>query len=339
MKRTAFMAGGTGALGLNLVERLIDAGWDVTAMHRPGSNLLYLSRFPVRRVVGHLEDAESLSRAMPEGVDAVFHVAADVSFWAGHKARQRRTNVDGTRNVVEAALSRGAGRFVHTSTMGVFGVRDDPFDEASEKRGRTSWISYFRTKAEAEEIVLEAVGRGLDAVLLNPSNIVGPYDTNNWGRMFRMSAQGRLPGMPKGRASFCSATEVARAHLAAFERGRTGENYLLGGAEASYLDAARLVAELLGRPRRPVALPGAVIQLVGRVSSGVARLTGRPPDITPEIAEMICGHQIIRSDKAVKELGYRTVGLRTMFEDCHRWLRTEGLIPPASSPTSPVGVD
>src|SRR3954451_23508421 len=116
MDRTAFVTGATGFLGLNLVEQLTGLGWTAVALHRPTSDLTYLKRFPVRLVEGAVEDAASLERAVPEGVDAVFHAAADVTFWSRHRERQTRTNVDGTRNVVAAALRRGARKVVHTST-------------------------------------------------------------------------------------------------------------------------------------------------------------------------------------------------------------------------------
>ena len=120
--RSAFVTGGTGFLGLNLVEQLTAQGWQVTALHRPGSDVRLLSRFPARRVEGDLLDPASLRRAVPRGVDAVFHVAADISMWQGHAARQTRVNVEGTRHVVEAALEAGAGRLVHTSTWNVYGL-------------------------------------------------------------------------------------------------------------------------------------------------------------------------------------------------------------------------
>ncbi len=320
------MTGATGVLGINLVEQLFAAGWDVTALLRPTSQRRWLSRFPVTEVIGTVEDADSVLKAMPEGVDDVFHMAADVSFWSGHRERQNRTNIDGTRNVVSAALQRGAGRFIHTSSMGVYGLRSAPFDESAEKLGRTSWINYFRTKTLAEEIVLEAIPKGLNAVILNPSNIVGRYDQHNWGRMFQLGQAGKLIGAPRGLASFCHATDVAKAHIAAVDRGQIGRNYLLGGSEATYLDCFRLVAELIGRTKVPMKVSKPLFRTIGRVSQWASYLTGKPPSVTPEIAAMFGGDQVIHSQRAVVELGYKPMDVRTMFEDCYRWLVKEGLL-------------
>jgi dihydroflavonol-4-reductase len=325
MGKAAFVTGGTGFLGVNLVEQLTSSGWDVTALHRASSDLTYLKRFPVELVEGSIEDAVSLGKAMPEGLDAVFHVAADVNFWSRRNAQQTRTNIDGTRNVIAATRARGARRLVYTSTMGVYGFQASPVDEASPKLGKNSWINYLRTKAIAEEIVLEAVSRGLDAVLLNPSNIVGRYDKGSWGRMFRMILEGALPGVPNGRGSFCSVGEVARAHITAFDRGTMGHNYLLGGAEATYHEVASIVAELLGK-RPPRAVPAAMLRVVGRLSQWGSYVTNRAPEITPEMAAILGTNMVCRSDKAQHELGYQALPVRTMLEDCHRWLESEGLL-------------
>ena len=150
--KTAFVTGGTGFIGLNLVEHLTQSGWDVVALHRPKSRLMYLQKYPVRLVEGAIEDAASLDRAMPEDVDAVFHVAGDVSLWSGHKQRQWRTNVEGTRNMVATALAKRSRKFVHTSSTAVYGIPAEQFDETSPKLGKDSF-NYQHSKAVAEEEV------------------------------------------------------------------------------------------------------------------------------------------------------------------------------------------
>jgi len=323
--QTAFVTGATGFLGLNLIQLLAGQGWQVTALHRPSSDLTYLKRFPVKLAVGEIEDAASLDRAMPEGLDAVFHVAGDVSFWSGHRARQFRTNVEGTQNMVAAARRKGVRRFVHTSTIAVYGT-PSTFDEASAHLGKSSPIGYLRSKALAEEEVQKAVAEGLDAVILNPANIVGPYDLSNWSRLFRLVAEDRLQGIPPGRAPFCHVSEVAKAHLTAFERGRTGENYILAGTEASHVEAFTVVGRLLRHavPKKPVS--AFVLALTGRMGELSSHLTHKEPDLTPEMAALLSCSISCRSDKAARELGYQAIPLQTMFEDCYRWMVAEGMI-------------
>ncbi len=332
--RTAFVTGATGFLGLNLVAQLTDAGWTVIALHRAQSNLTYLKRFPVRLVEGAIEDASSLERAMPEGVDVVFHVAADVSFWSRNNVRQTSTNVDGTRNVIATALRRGVKKMVHTSTTSIYGFPAGPFDETAPHLGRHSWFNYMRTKTLAEDQVRQGIARGLDAVFLNPANIIGPYDLHNWSRLILLAAAGKLPRVPPGRATFCHAAEVARAHITAVERGRTGENYILGGADASYAEAIQIIGELLqttikARTARPI-----LLRVAGRVLGWTAHFSGKEPLVTPESAAFLSANLTCRSDKAVRELAYRPVPLRTMLEDCYRWMVGEGLLPaPATAKT------
>ena len=325
MTKTAFLTGGTGFLGLNLVRQLTEQGWAVTALHRPSSNLTYLKRFPVKLVAGTIEDPDSVFSAMPEGLDAVFHIAGDVSFWSGHRARQICTNVDGTRHVAQAAQIRGAKRFVHTSSIAVYGVQAEEFDETAPHLGLSSPIGYLQSKARAEEEIQKAVENGLDAVILNPANIVGPYDSANWGRLFRLVAEDKVPGIPPGEAPFCHVAEVAKAHLAAWERGRTGENYILAGTQATYLQAFQVVGKLLGHAVPGKTVPASALHAAGWLAEMKSRITRREPEITPEMATLLSVTLRCRSGKAIRELGFQAVPLETMFADCYAWLQAERL--------------
>jgi nucleoside-diphosphate-sugar epimerase len=321
---TAFVTGATGFLGLNLVEQLVRAGWRVVALHRPHSDLSYLQRFPVALAAGAVEDRASLERAMPRQVDAVFHVAADVSFWARNKARQAQCNVAGTRNLVAVALAQQARRFIHTSTSGVYGLQPGPFAETAPKLGKDSWVSYMRTKAQAEEEVYQGIARGLDAVLLNPANILGRYDRHGWAKLLHLALAGKLLRVPPGSSSFCHAAEVARAHLAAVTRGRTGECYLLGGADARYAELVATAGDVAQKKVCTRTAPALAVRLLARISGWVSRLTDREPTITPEAAAYLCANLFCRSDKAIQELGYSPVSLRAMVEDWYRWTTAEG---------------
>jgi nucleoside-diphosphate-sugar epimerase len=332
MPKTAFVTGATGFVGLNLIDELLREGWQVTAMHRAGSDLTYLGRMDVVRVVGDVTDAASVRQAMPRAVDTVFHVAADTGLWSGNNARQDRINIDGTRNTVEAALASGARRFVHTSSVSVFGVQNGRIDENSPRLGRDSPINYQRSKYFAEEAVRAAVGRGLDAVILNPGGIVGPYDIRNYARLFRLVAERKLPGVTPGMLSFCHVREVARAHVAAAERGGTGEAFLLAGTNASVLELVEEIGAALGRPVPSRTTPVWLIRIAGRVGAIRGALTGKTPDITPEIVRLGLRYFTCDSSKAVRELGYRIVPLREMVADCAAWMIAEGQLPGVEAP-------
>ncbi len=327
-RKTAFVTGGTGFLGLNLLEQLAEAGWAVTGLHRPGADLSGFAKFDVTPAKGQLIELDALTDLVPEDVDAVFHVAGDTTMWSRHFVRQLRTNVDGTRNMVTAAHRRGAKRYVHTSSWVAYGVWPgrEPLTEDSEKKGDLSPVHYDQTKYNAELIVEGAVRNGLDAVILNPAHIMGRYDAHNWGRMIRMINQGSLPGVPPGIGNFCHAEAVARAHIAAAERGGTGENYLLGGVPASFLEVAQIIGRLTGKkvPRR--AIPAWLFKLVARAQTAWGNLRDREPDLTPEIVETVMANGRIASDKAARELGYVSPELEVMVRDCYDWMKRENLL-------------
>ncbi len=324
---TAFVTGGTGFLGLHVVEQLTQAGWRVVALQRRTSDTTRLAKFPVELAVGALDDAASLLAAVPDDVDAVFHVAGNTSFWSGDNAAQTRTNVDGTRHVVEAALARRAKRFVHTSSISAFFPQPVvPFDESAPSHALSSKVNYERTKYLGELEVEKGIARGLAAVIMNPGHIVGRYDEHNWSRMIRLVDQQKLPGIPPGSGSFAHADEVARAHLAALDKGRVGERYILGGTDATYVEMVRIIGELTGRKVPRKALPAIALRVMGRLSQWGSLVTRRAPDVTPEIATTLSRPMLVKSDKAIRELGYRAVPLEQMLRECWEWMTAEGLL-------------
>ncbi|MGH7002496.1 MAG: NAD-dependent epimerase/dehydratase family protein [Alphaproteobacteria bacterium] len=322
----AFVTGATGFLGLNLVERLTADGWTIVAYHRASSDLKYIRRFPVTLAAGDLTDRAAIEAGMPAVVDAVFHCAANTTMWGRRREEQWRDNVLGTEAVLAASRARGAKRFVHVSTASVYGHGPGTITEESPTLGAQSAMGYARSKGAAEAAVKRAAAEGFAAVVVNPAHIVGRYDTHNWGRMIRMVERGRVPGVPPGGGAFCHAASVADARIAAAARGRIGQNYLLGGADATFLDVFRIAGRLTGKrvPRR--ATPAFGIKLYARLLTAIAAVTGREPDITPDIADIVTSHPRIDCARAVNELGYRPASLESMLTDAHGWMKSEGLL-------------
>jgi nucleoside-diphosphate-sugar epimerase len=325
--RIAFVTGATGFLGLNLVDALLESNWHVVALHRKTSNVAPLRARGADLVEGTLDDRPSLERAIPEHCDAAFHVAGNISLWSKNDAQQTKDNVDGTRNVCNAAIVKKAKRFVHTSTVAVWGVQHQlPYDETSPQRGVDSDINYQRSKHLGELEVRKAIERGLDAVIMNPAHIVGRYDTEGWSKSIRLVAEGKLPGIPPGKGSFCDAGAVARAHVAAVERGRTGENYILGGADATYLELVTTIGELLGKKVGKSAVPLWAIRMLSGVTRLGSLFTGRQPAVTREMVAGLTHHEIVSCEKAVRELGFEKVPLRAMLETALAWQVEEGIV-------------
>lgn len=327
MAKTAFVTGATGFVGLNLVEALLERGWDVIALHRASSELGVLERFDrVQRVVGDVTDARSIRQVMPQRVDCVFHVAGNTSLWTRTHAEQLKVNVRGTRNVARAALEARAQRFVHTSSIVAYGLHGGTITEETPTRGSAESINYIRSKALAEREVRKAMSAGLRAVIVNPANIIGAYDTSSWARMFRLVASGRLPAVPPGGGSFCHARAAAQAMAAAAEKGRIGHNYLLGGAQASYLGLVKAIAESLGIRRRVIAVHPGILAGYARIEEWVAPIFGREPDVTRDAVALLSQNLYCDSRKAQRELGYRPRPLRDMIDDCRDWLRESRLL-------------
>ncbi len=323
---TAFVTGATGFLGLNLVEQLSERGWIVVAYHRPTSDTARLSRFPVRLAEGDIADFDAVAAAVPQGADAIFHLAANTSVWSRRNAEQTRDNVEGTRAVIAAARAKGVRRVVHVSSWTAYGLEHATIHESTSQSGQFSKVNYVRSKALAEQEMKRAAAEGLPAVIVNPAHILGRYDHKGWGRLFSLVATRKLPGIPPGSGSFCHAEAVARAMIAAVDRGRVGHNYLLGGCDANYGDVIRFIGDLAGQPVTKRTLTPFSIRLAGRFKAFGAMFTGREPDLTPEAAELMLARPRLVSTKARDELGYQPTSLRPMLDDAYRWLRGEGYL-------------
>ncbi|WP_066960192.1 NAD-dependent epimerase/dehydratase family protein [Microbulbifer sp. Q7] len=328
----AFVTGGTGFLGANLIEQLVGDGWQVTAMHRAGSDTGRLRRLGAMPVQASLDDVDSLRAALPADLDAVFHVAGNTSMWRGGDAQQWQDNVVGSANlarVARAHFDRQAkpGRMIVTSSISAYGYHKGVISEASPKRALEPRDHYHYSKLQAEQAVQAEIAHGLDAVFLNPCAIVGKYDVSSWAQTFFLMAENRLPGVPPGAGSFCHAAAVARAHIDAFQRGQRGENYILAGTDASFLEFFGVIARLLGVPAPRRTTPAPVIHTLAACSDLVSRVTGREPAVTPQKARMLTDRAVADCRRAQRELGYRNdIALEAMLRESRDWLVAEGLL-------------
>jgi dihydroflavonol-4-reductase len=327
MSLTAFVTGASGFVGAALVRELHQQGWQVHVLARPTSSLEEIADLPLTVHTGDVTDAASVRQAVPARVDAVFHVAASTNFWSRNNKAQTRINVDGTRHMIEAAIGAGAKRFIHTSSFVAWGIQDRVITEHSPRDDSCDWINYVRTKHLSEQMLLEHVASGkLDAVVLNPANVLGPGDWHNWSRVFKMVSEKRLPVAPAGGGSFCDVREVARAHIRAFHVAPAGERYLLGGHYSSILDVIRIAGKILDRRVPSYALPEWPFRLWALAEGAVATFTGREPDVTPEAAVMASRRIICDSSKACTELDYRFTPVADMVGDTIDWMRKKELL-------------
>lgn len=324
--KTAFVTGGTGFLGVNLIEQLTQSGWKVVALHRASSNLKYLKRFDIELKLGAITDKKSLQDAMPSGADAVFHVAANTSMWSKNNDQQYEDNVIGTRNMVEIALEKTAKRFIHTSSVSAYGHHPYLIDETVASNALDSAMNYTRTKYLAEVEVDKAISNGLDAVFLNPCDIVGPYDSHNWAQMIQAVYNDDVPGIPPGNGIFCHVRDVARAHISAFEKGKTGERYLLGGIEATFRETFNTIERSMSKKETTFVMPKWLLKAVIPFYTVLSKVNGKEPILTPEKYIELTIPKHVNCEKAIRELDYKITPLEESIRDSYEWLKQENLL-------------
>lgn len=324
MSKTAFVSGGTGFVGQNLLHALRERGWTVVAMRRGQSQVPEVDG--VQWVEADITSLKAVRQAMPEGLSAVFNAAGITTLWRKQHAVQTQVNVIGTRNMARVALERGAHRFIHLSSLTALGLHSGTVTEETPSRGTSSPINYVKSKALAEREIRRAIRKGLPAVILNPGHIMGPYDRHGWSRLFRLVKQRRLPGMPPGGGSFCHAPAVAQAMIAAAEQGHVGGSYLLGGANSSYAGLVQRIALRMGRDSEVRALNPRLLDAYARLEELVATVFNREPEITRDSIRLLSCNVYCRSRRAEQELGYVPVDIDRILESSQNWLQDNGLL-------------
>lgn len=324
--KTAFVTGATGFLGLNLIEQLVADDWHVTALHLPSDDLKYLLRYPVDAVAGNVMDVGSLQAVIPSGVDAVFHLAGDTSMWRKQAERQYKVNVCGTINMCRAAKEKQAACFVFTSSSSAFGYHDERLTESTQSNALTCGMNYNRTKYLSEQEVKKAAAAGLNAVILNPCNIIGPYDPGNWSQLIINASKGNLPGIPPGLGTFAHVKDIAQAHITAAQKGRSGQNYLLGGVEASFREVIGQIMKVTGRDLPLKELSPGKLRLAWYLSEVKSWFNGQEPMLTFPKYKRLIGRLTCDDSKARRELDFKTTSIAAMVADCHEWLVTEKIL-------------
>ena len=325
----ALVTGATGFVGAAVARALLQEGWQVRALARKGSDRRNLRALTVEVVEGDLADSDSLARSLA-GCEALFHVAADYRLGAFDPQQLYRTNVEGTRNILDAARAAGVRRVVYTSSVATIGIPADgsPGTEATRATVSDMIGHYKRSKFLAEEVARDAARAGTPVVIVNPSTPVGPGDVKPTptGQMVLDAAAGRTPAYIDTGLNIVHVDDVAAGHLLALHRGRVGERYILGGQDMTLREILVEIARLVGRKPPSVRLPGAVVMPIAYAAEAMARLTGRPTRITVEGVRMARKRMFFSSAKAARELGYQWRVPTQAFADAIAWFREQGML-------------
>lgn len=316
------VTGATGHVGNVLVRELLAQKQRVRAMVLPNDNCASLEGLEVEYVVGNVLDPASLDRAM-DGVDVVYHLAGVISILPGAETLMRRVNVEGVRNTAQAALRANVRRMVHISSIHAFkrmphGICIDeniPFAPDSPAG------AYDRTKAEGTLAILEAVEQGLDAVIVCPTGIIGPYDylDSEMGNVIRNFTRKRLHFLVKGAYDFVDVRDVAKGLILAAEKGRAGETYILSGARIEIAQIKQVVQEVAGIRTPHIVAPMWLAELIAHIAEPFYRLTHAIPKFTQYSLRTVRDNCNFSHTKAETELGYTPRPLRESIADVLRW--------------------
>jgi len=328
MSRVA-VTGASGLLGGNLAAELAAAGHHVVAIRRAGTKVAHLEDVAIEWHDAELGATAAMTRAF-SGAACVFHCAAAVSVKRAVTPEMTATNVTGTANVIDAVVEAKVPRLVHTSSVVAVGLSTDgrPCDETATWNFEAEGLvdAYAITKRRAEDVVHGARDR-VDAVIVNPTYMFGPRDARpSSGRLIVDVVRNRVPGWTPGYNNFVDVRDVARGMIAAWQRGRRGERYILAGHDMTYGDVMRAIAAAAGtRPPR-LRVPRPAAWLFGKWGDLVER-SGREPVVnSTQIRYAYTDRFRFHSDKAARELGYHYGPLEPALRDALAWFRAHGML-------------
>jgi len=332
----AFVTGATGFVGSHVARVLAEQGADLWLLVRSSSDPRNIEGLTADRVVGDLRDPASIEKAMA-GCDVVFHVAADYRLWVREPEQMYRANVEGTRAILEAARKNRVQRVVYTSSVATMGFTTNgrTADENSPVSLDNMIGHYKRSKFMAEQLALDAGRSGMDVVVVNPSTPVGEQDIKPTptGRIVVDFLKKKFPAYVDTGLNLVDVTECARGHLAALEKGRSGERYILGGENLTLKQILDKLAAITGLPSPKIRVPYVVALATGVVDEVVTgRILGREPRATIDAVRMGRKKMFVSSAKAERELGWKTVPVDDALRRAAGWFQAHGYAAEAGVP-------
>lgn len=325
MSDVALVTGASGFVGSAVARALVARGVHVRVLMRPAANRLNIQQLHCEPVTGDMRDEESMTAAM-KGARWLFHVAADYRLWARDPREIERNNFQGARATMGAALKAGVERVVYTSSVAALKPGGDETQRHTEK----SVIgAYKRSKLLAEREVERLIAQeNLPCVLVAPSTPIGPRDVKPTptGRIIVEAATGRMPAFLDTGLNLVHVDDVAHGHLLALDKGKVGENYILGGTDVPLETMLGDIAFLSGRRAPTLKLPRAPLFPLAYAAEAVARVTGKEPFLTADALRMSRYHMFFSSEKAKRELGYTARPYREGLKDALGWFRDNGYL-------------
>ncbi len=329
-QKKVIITGADGVLGSNLVREFLSRDYEVSVFLLNGSkDPVTLSDLKLNYFYGNILDKETLCEAF-EGQDYVVHAAASTIVYPARLDIINKVNIDGTQNVIDAVIKNNVKKLIHVGTANSFsyGSLDKPGNETSPYKGDVYGLDYIDSKKKAQELVLAAVKeKAINAVVLNPTFMIGPYDSKpSSGSMIIALKKGKIPGYTIGAKNYIAVKDAAVAIANAIDLGKNGECYILGNHNMSFKKAFEVFANIVGSKPPKRKFPTKAVILYGSINSLLAKTLKFTPSVTRELAKISCEEQYYCSCKAKEELKMPTTPIEVAVKECYDWFLENGYI-------------
>lgn len=323
------VTGADDLLGSNLVRELLNRGHSIRAFVQPGRQQKTLEGLTLEKFNGNLLNTEEVSKAA-EACDAVIHCAASTSVWPIRSEIVNKVNIEGTKNIIQAVQQNNVKRMIYVGTANSFGFgsKEKPGVEGNPYKSAKYGLDYMDSKYKAQQVILKEVKENsLPAVIVNPTFMFGPYDSNpSSGAMIVALFNGKVPGYTRGGRNYLCAKDAAVAISNALTKGRVGECYILGNQNLSYKEAFGKIASTIGVKPPSISIPSMFAKLYGRIGSLMGNLSGKTPAISYPLSRIACDEHYFSPAKAVRELDLPQTPIETGIKECFEWLKENGYL-------------
>ncbi len=330
MTKKVLVTGADGLLGSNLVRDFLSRGFQVRAFLLPNSPSKTLDGLNIERFTGNILQPEDLEKAM-DGCDYLVHAAANTNIWPNRSEIVRKVNVDGTKNIAQAALKTGIKRIVYIGTANSFGFgpKSDPGDETRPYQSQKYGLDYQDSKYEAQQYLLgQYKENNLPVIIINPTFMLGPYDSKpSAGAMILAIYNRKVPAFAPGGKNYVYVKDVCAAIANAIEgKGRVGECYIAGHQNYNFKEAFTKIATITGVKPPGFSLPGGILKFYGRIGSAMGAITGKAPTVSYPMTQISCDEHYFSAAKAVKELDMPQTGMDVAVKEAFEWFGKNGYL-------------